>query len=326
MPVSGSSLVRPVALLVAISLALAGYSAADAAADVTEVVIPSQFTLSASADTVTTGAQRASIAGGMQIINTGQTSYLFIPAETSNGAKLVSLHDPVTGIVFRNNTVALPIYQGSGIAAGLVLATEDMMAGREGFFGRIAGAELDIPGKPATRDGYNFSADTAIFLRDIPDDIACKVTTGSSTEARDAINTALLPSELMTLDVPLVIEVSSADPQSAGSIEFMIITINVDSAWVEKYGGKNISVYQLKNGTAVPRQYRALKADDGRIALETVVTAPGTFALATTGNSSGGTGIISSGLRDMLVFCGLLALLISALAIMVRRMVRKRQF
>jgi hypothetical protein len=265
----------------------------------------------------------ASVTGNMRIVNTGQSSYLFVPAEATNGARLISLHDPVSGIVFRNNTVALPIYHGSEIAAGLVLATEDMMAGREGFFGRIAGAELDIPIDPVSVTGNDFSAQASIFLRNLPPGIAFRAGTGSTTEAAGAINTALLPSGLMALEVPLVVGVSGADSLSESSIEFMIITMNADPAWVQKYGGNNITLCLLKNGTAVPQQYRAVKAEGDQIALEAVSPVMGTFALAAAGKDPEGIDFSSSGLQDVLVFGGLLALLISVLIIMVRRIAKR---
>ncbi len=298
------------------------------AADLTtrEVNVPAQFPLSGSGQVVCTSIGGAALAGNVQLVYTGQSSYLLIPARVENGAKLISLYDSEKGIIFRNNTMALPIYQDSARVASMVLATDSMVANSEGFFGRITGAELDIPTGTTVHQGSNFSADIAIFLRDLPQGIAYRVETGKANQAADLINTGLSQAGLSAQEVPLAVEVYGTNPQSRDSVEFVVVTIGVDAGWEQKTGMSNATCYMCNNGSAVQQSYRVLKAGSDKLIYQLVSPGPGVFALAVTGGKMDRSLTdIPPDLLEILLLGGLLMMLTSLLIVMIQRVIRRKQ-
>ncbi len=289
------------------------------------VTIPQEYQLSGSAQPASTGVDNAGLSGSIQIIHAGPSSYLFIPAtDIVNGARLTAIQDSETGIVFRNNTMGLPVYGSSGKAAGLVLATEDMMADRGGYLGRITGARLEIPGGDVATERGNFSAGITIFLQDLPEGISYKTSVSIGDEFKDTIDFSLAPAGLSSLDVPLAIEADGTDLKSRSAIEFMIVSLSADQGWVERHQDRNITIYKLVNETAMPLSGRMLDPGSGRVVYQAVVPGPGKFALAAAGEKPEDSIYVSiTGLLDVLVFGGLLVMLVSGLAFMLRRIGKK---
>ena len=325
MPVRLPSFALPAVAWIVILVFSAGYAHAEQPADKFVVTIPQEFQLSGSAQPVSTGGNNAALTGSVEIIHTGLSSYLFIPApDVVNGARLTAIQDSETGIVFRNNTMGLPVYGSQGRAAGLVLATADMMADRGGYLGRITGARLEIPGGDVATERGNFSAGVTVFLEDLPEGISYMTSLAEGSEFEDAIDFSLAPSGLSTLDVPLAIEADGADLKSRSAIEFMIVSLSSDQGWVERHQSRNITIYEVANDTAVPLSGRMLDSGSGRVVYQAVVPGPGTFALAAVGEKPEDSISVSiSGLLDVLVFGGLLTMLVSGLVLMLRRIVKK---
>ncbi|CAJ37132.1 hypothetical protein [Methanocella arvoryzae] len=316
----------PIAAAIVLFLSLAGIAHAGQTADAIVVTIPSQFPLSGPAELTSTGSTAGAVAGNIQIIHTDTASFLLIPAVSAeNGARLTSLRDSETGVVFRNNTIALPVVKDSDVIARLVLATDEMIAGRDGYTGRITGVELDIPGGERTVDGHRFSAGTAIFLKSLPQGIAYRMVTTEGQDMKRAIDAALEPAGLAPPAVPLAIEVDGVDQKSRSMIEFIIVSVSTDQDWVEKYCSDNITIYGRHDTSVVPVATRLVKADDNTtVVYQAVVSGPGRFALAAAGEKPGsGLEWSISGAGEVLIFGGLLTVLISGLIIMVRRVLKK---
>ena len=315
-----------IAAAIVVCIALAGSAHAGQPADTVIVAIPAQFPLSGSAVLESTGSTVGALAGNVQIMQADTASFLLIPAAPAeNGAKLTSLRDFETGVVFRNNTIALPIVKDSDVIARLVLATDEMMAGTDGYTGRITGVELDIPGGERTVDGYKFSAGTAIFLKSLPQGIAYRRVTIEGQDMKSAIDAALEPAGIASLAVPLAIEIDGADQKSRSTVEFIIISVSASQGWVEKYGSDNITIYGQQDTSATPLATRIVKADENTaVVYQAVVSGPGTFALAAAGEKpESGLELSISGAGEVLIFGGLLTVLVSGLIIMIRRILKK---
>lgn len=323
MPVRQPSFALTAAALIVILVAIAADACAERSADEMTVTIPQQFQLSGTAQPVSTGDRNAALTGNIQIVHTSRSSFLYVPADVVNGARLTALQDPEAGIVFRNNTIALPVYSDSGRTAGLILATEDMMADKGGYLGRITGARLEIPAEKISTGGHNFSGGVSIFLKDLTEGISYRTSVTGGEGMADAIDIALIPAGLSSREVPVAMEIDGADQQSRSAIEFMIVSLGADAGWAES-NGENITVYQRKNETAIPLSSRMVKGGDDTIAYQAVVLGPGTFALAAAGQKQDdGVSLSLSGLGDMLILGTLLAMLISVLIIMLRRVTKK---
>jgi len=312
------------AVLIMVFLFAQVYAGAEPMGSITEVTVPTQFTLSGSAQSVSLGAKEATLAGNIQIIQTGQSAYLFIPAQVENGAILISLHDQEPGVVFRNNTMAIPVYKDASRIADLVLATESMTANSRGFLGRITGAELDIPEAAISIDRYNFSVNIAIFLKDLSRTTTYQVRTDNGINAVGVIDTGLSLPEISTLDVPLVIEVDGSDTKSRDAIDFMIVSLQVDSRWVQKYSGNNITLFEMTNETASPLSSRVLKSGNNTFVYQTVFPGSSRFALAATGSRTDeGLVLTTSNALDVALFGGLLIILIFTLGIIIMRVIKR---
>ena len=324
MPVHPSAIALITAFLILVCISAQAHAETELVGSFKEVTVPLEFPISGSVQTVCTGVEELSLTGNVQIIQTGQTSYLFIPAQVENGAKLISLNDPEQDVVFRNNTIVLPVYENSSWVAGLVLATEGLTANNKGFFGRVTGAELDIPEAAITIGGFSFSADIAIFLKDLSQTTTYQVRTDSGIGASEVIDTRLSQTGLSTLDVPLVLEIEGSDRKSSDTIDFLIVSLKVDAGWVQKYSGQNITLFDITNETASPLPSRGLKSGNDTIVYQAILPGSSKIALAATGSKTDrGLVVSTSNILDVGLYGGLLLMLIFLLGIVIKRVVKR---
>lgn len=312
------------AFLIMVCLFAQVYAGAEPMGSIIEVMVPTQFPLSDSVQVVNTGAEVTALAGNVQIIKSGQSNYLFIPAQVENGAKLISLNDQEHGVIFRNNTVVLPVYKDSSRIASLVLAMDGMTANPDGFFGRVTGAELDIQGAAGVADGYNFSVDIAIFLKEISQKTTYQVRTDRANDVTDVIEAGLSPSGLSTLDIPVVVGVDSPDTESDDSIDFMIVSLKADSRWVQQYSGSNITLFKITHETASPLSTRGLKSGNDSLVYQAMLPGSSRLALAAIGNKTDkGIVLTTSNALDVVLFGGLLIILMFMLGIIIKRVIKR---
>lgn len=280
-----------------------------------EIVLPSAFPLSNSAQVADTGSYSGPVAGSIRVVSAGQSRYLEIPGAPANGSRLVTLADQERGITIQNNTLVAPVFQGSRQVGRLVLATDDLAAGPDGYFGRITGVELDTAPLAREAGGGNFSTTAAIFLAALNPGATFLV----SVEAEPA-DTRGLPVQ----DIALTINVSGTTPEAGESIEFAIVSVAVDPGWIAGRGADNVTLYQLREDNATTQESRIFAAEGGQTVIQSVLPGGGTLVLAApaTGTDSSLAATAETAV-DALVFGGLLLVLGAGLVIMIRRVTRK---
>ncbi|HMK46458.1 MAG TPA: hypothetical protein VK436_07505 [Methanocella sp.] len=321
MPERKSSIAVFILIIAVLCPSISRDAIADQGQDTIHVVIPSEYPLSGAVSGIISTGHNISVTGPVQVISNGESSILFIPAATENGTKLISLYDSGSGLLFRNNTMALPIGDNSKHVANLVLATENLTATAQGYSGSITGYEIDVTGLNVRQDGRNFTAGLKLFLKSLPVGASYRCSMENPEDAKGMIDESLASSGLSALDVPMAIGVTGENQQSGDSIGFIIASFMVESDWAGKYGDDNISVYECKNGLASGHRCKILTSGEDGIVYQAVMPDTATVALAATGERvDRGLYINTGNIIDIAIFGGLLVVLVSALAIMVRRM------
>lgn len=305
-------------------LVLAAPALAEQATTATiQVQAPSSFILSPSAKAIDTVSNEYSMGGGeVSIVHTDHALFMKIPIRGRNGTRLISLDDPESGIVFRNNTMILPIYDGSLKTANLVIATGNISADSSGFFGVITGLELDTSDISVSRNGISLYASASIFLRDLSPGESYRLAFVTYEPVEAAVSRDLSSSNLTIADMPAVFEIAGKSQVDEDAMSFAIITLRTDTNWSRLYGGNNTRLYQYKNSTLSRPQSRILEAENGSYVYQVIV--PDSCMLALVAAAVPPTpGVKYPGMTDLIVLGSVLIILIIALIVMVQRAGRR---
>jgi hypothetical protein len=304
------------AAAICLLLALSMSASAEEAAGI-DVQVPAAWALTPAAKAIDAVSGEYSLAGGeVKISGTGRAQFLHVPARGHNGTRLLSLYDPGSGIVFRNNTMIVPLSGGS-----LIVATDDIVAGQDGYSGMVTGLELDTQEISALRDGYRFSASASIFLKELVPAGSYRLAFVPGEPLTAAVSVDLAGDNLTLAAMPVVIEVDGTPEAGRDAMSFAIVTIQADHNWTREHEEKNLTLCLYRNDLLTRPQHRTLKAEDGSALYQAIVPGSGALALVAAGAPGRGTG--QTKVTDVLVLGSVLVVLVTALAIMVRRATKR---
>jgi hypothetical protein len=187
----------------------------------------------------------------------------------------------------------------------------------------ITGLELDSGKIAMTRDGRNFTAGTDISLADLPAGTTYRMAFADNASLSAAVSADLEASGLtMAVRSPSV-EVSASVPAGSDVINFIILTVETEEDWTGPYGAINVTFYRLAGGELSRLRFSATKSDDGRLTYQAFSPGAGQFAIVAGTPRDMVSETVSASNDDLVVFGGLLAALVIALAVMVRRVAKR---
>ncbi len=106
-------------------------------------------------------------------------------------------------------------------------------------------------------------------------------------------------------------------------VSFVIVTVETEGNWTGPYGEKNISFYRYADGQLSRLRFTAVRSENGSIAYQAISPGTGQFVIVAGAPRDRVTETVTAGNYDVVVLGGLLATLVIALAIMVRRVTRR---
>ncbi len=288
------------------------------------VSIPSSFMISEFGKAIdSVSSELASGPGPVAFTRSDNSLYVTVPAAARNGTRLVSLEDSESGIVFRNNTLLLPVYAGGEKAGSLVATTENLTADSYGFSGQVTGLELRLAGITSKHDSTNFTAGAVILLRDLPDGAEYGISFTDSDTAVKAITADLEIRGQAVADMSPPFDLGGVNQAGNDAIGYVIVTIQADREWPGPYDAENITLYRYSDGQLSRLQPRLLKTENGTV-YQAVVPGAGQFALVAATQPDRTITDASATDAGMLAVLGsFLAILLIALAVMVRRVTKR---
>ena len=240
-----------------------------------------------------------------------------------NGSRLISLDDYESGIAFRNNTFLLPLYAGGGKSGELILATDNLIADSYGYTGIITGLQLDSGKITTERDGQNITAGVLITLTDLSDGSAYRFAFIDNTSLAEAILAVLEASgEAPAVETPPV-EITADSATAGNAISFVIVTIEISGNRTAPYIDKNLTFYRYADGELSHLRFSADRSGSDRLVFQAIAPGPGQFQVVAPAPRGPAKENVSTGSLDVLLLGGLLAGLVIALTVMVRRVTRR---
>ena len=283
-------------ILIAISSAVAQCQGANSL----DIPVPSAFTISnttAFGDNSTTFG----IQGGINLTNYGGSLYVAIPTNAPDGVTLMYFQDNSTRILFRNNTLALPIGADNVQPASLVLATGDVVSSGGQFYGQVDGIELDT----VALSYGNVSDDAVIYLNSLPQGASYRISLSDDQHAKDAImSEALQDGESGTIEYPMI-EIAGTTNDSQNSIGYVILRTNSGSRPVSG----NVTAYRYYDGGPLMLPCKTINSVDGTY-YEAISPGPGVFAFV--GNFPESP-MAAPGINSILTFSGAIAAILLTL-------------
>lgn len=261
--------------------------------------------------------------GKIDITRGDHALYVRVSAPARGGTRLVSLDDYESGIVFRNNTILLPLYAAGTKTGALVVATDNLTADSGGYAGMITGLELDSGKITAARDGRNFTASTILSLTDLPAGAMYRLAFADNAPLQEAVSADLRAYGQMAAVASPTIEVSASTPAAGSAVSFIIVTIETGDDWTGPSADKNITFYRYAGGQLSHLQFTAAKSGDGSLVCQAISPGVGQFAVVAGAPRDTATETVTAGNYDAIVLGGLLAALVLALALMVRRVAKR---
>lgn len=291
--------------------------------------IPTSFAVSESGKAIDDRSNEYVPGPGPVVFTRGDNAlYVRVPAAARNGTRLVSLEDRDGGIVFRNNTMMLPVYAAGEKAGSLVATTENLTAKSDGghddgYYGQVTGLELHTAGINSKHDGTNFTAGAVILLQDLPVGAEYDISFTDSDPAVKAISSDLETRGQAVADMSPPFDLGSVNPAGKEAIGYVIVTIQADREWPGPYDAENITLYRYSDGQLSRLQPRFLKTENGTV-YQAVVPGMGQFVLVMARPLDRTVTDASATDAGVLMALGsLLAVLLIALVVMVRRVIRR---
>lgn len=311
-------------LALCLLLAAATSSPAHAASSSLDMPIASSFQVSGVAKAMDdTSAEISPGPGKIEITRGDHALYIRVSAPALSGTRLVLLDDYESSIVFRNNTMLLPLYATGAKTGDLVVATDNLMADSGGYAGMITGLELDSGKITAARDGRNFTVGAILSLTDLPAAGKYRLAFVDNASLQETISADLEVNGQRTASASPVIEVSASTPTAGNAVSFVIVTLETDQDWPGLAGEKNFTFYRYAGGQLSHLPFTMVRSGDGGLAYQAISPGPGQFAVVAGAPRDTVTETVTAGNYDAIVLGGLLAALVIALAIMVRRVAKR---
>jgi hypothetical protein len=295
---------------------------AQAAGTSTDVLVPVSFSLSDAALATDNESNAISLNGGnIEILRPDKALVLWVPALPGNSSRLTALNDPKSGIIFRNNTMSLPLY--NGLRAGmLIVTTDNLTADGEGYSGLITGLEIDLEKITIASNSSSFKADVTLILKDLLYEAAYRISFTNATPPED-ISVDIEAAGLMPAAMSPTIEVEGNTEGARDAISFVFLTLETTSNWSQPYGSDNITFY-----SCCDRLYRlpftTTKTAGGVVKYQAISPESGQFVIVATMPRVQAAQEARSAIPvDAAVIGGTLAVLVFALAVMVRRVAKR---
>jgi hypothetical protein len=311
-------------IVAACALITIGAGTASASGPSVNISVPSSFAISEFGKAIDSVSDELAPGPGPVTFARGDNSlYVTVPAPARNGTRLVSLEDRESGIVFRNNTLTLPVYAAGEKAGSLVAATDNLTADRDGFSGQVTGLELRLAGIASTRNGTNFTAGAVILMRDLPAGAEYSISFTDNDPARKAISEDLEARGQAVAGMSPLLDLGGVNQAGKDAIGYVIVTVQADVDWPVPYGADNITFYRYSDGQLSRLQSRLMKTENG-IVYQAVVPGTGQFALVAAGPLDRlVTDASAMDAGALAVLSGILAVLLIALVAMVRRVTKR---
>ncbi|OPY29538.1 MAG: hypothetical protein A4E28_00855 [Methanocella sp. PtaU1.Bin125] len=287
------------------------------------VPVPSTYMLSGSAKATDDGSNMYSPGPGpITFSRHGEALYVRVPAPACNGTRLISLEDRETGIVFRNNTMLLP--PGSGEQAGsLVVTTGNLSAESDGYAGQVTGLELRLTGGQAMAGGTNYTAGAIILLRDLTGGGGYRVSFADDGTVEEAITSELEARGRAIAAISPVFSIEGTTPASEDAAGYLIVTILATDDEPGTYDASNTTLYRYKDSRLSAFKPQVIRAKNGTMC-QAIVSGTGQFALVAArppGSEETGASVTDAG--SLAIIGGVMAILLLALAAMVRRVTKR---
>lgn len=308
----------------ACALLLIAACAASASTPYVSVPVPSSFVISESSKAIDDSANEQS-PGPRPIVFTRSDNALWVlvPATVRNGTRLVSLEDRGSGIIFRNNTMILPVYAAGEKAGSLVAVTENLTAKRDGYYGQVTGLELHLAGISASRNGSNFTGGAVILMRDLPAGAEYRMSFADSDIVEKAVSIDLAAKARAVADISPTLSIESVTRAGNDAAGYVIVTIQVKGDWPEIYDADNITLYRYSDGQLDGLRPVLLKTENGTL-YEAMGPGVGQYVLLAArplDNTATDTTIVDAG--GLAIIGGTLTVLLIALTAMIRRVTKR---
>jgi hypothetical protein len=261
--------------------------------------------------------------GKIDIARGNDALYIRVPGPVSNGTRLTSLNDKESGIVFRNNTLLLPLCSAGEKTGALIITTDNLTVDSNGYAGMITGLELDSGKITAAREGNNFSAATAISLTDLPAGATYRVAFADNASLSAAVSADLETIGFAGAAVSPPVEVSASTPAAGNVVSFVIVTLETERNWTGMYGDDSIIFYRFAGGQLSRLRYSVRKSSGGGLAYQAIAPGAGQFQVVAGAPREPLPETVTASNSDIAMFGGLLAALLIALAVMVRRVAKR---
>jgi hypothetical protein len=261
--------------------------------------------------------------GKIDITRGDHALYVRVSAPAGSGTRLASLDDYESGIVFRNNTMLLSLYSAGSKTGALVVATDNLTADSSGYAGMITGLELDSGKITAARGGRNLTAGAVLSLADLPAGARYRLAFTDNGSLSEAVSADLAVYGQMAAVASPTLEVSASTPAAGNMVSFVIVTIEASQEWAGPLDEKNVTFYRYAGGQLAHLSFTTVRSGDGSLAFQAISPGTGQFAVVAGAPRETVTETVTAGNYDAIVLGGLLAALVLALAIMVRRVVKR---
>jgi hypothetical protein len=261
------------------------------------------------------------VAGNITIDRyTDDIYYLRLPVKAEDKG-LSYFYDASAGILFKNNTMLIPILNNSEKAADLILATENMAGSWDSPYARITGIELDIKEISTPINGTDTSAKSILYLKSIPDNAIFEIAIIDDNGLTEMINKNLMGENQTVTSILATVKVSSKNTGDIEPIGYNIISISSNNTTI----AGNVSLFKSYNGTI--ERIRHIKMIDharGMAVYQAIDDMPGTYVLVITGPIKLDKKSKSFFFTDIMIFGTAFLALIIALIFMARRLIRRR--
>lgn len=205
--------------------------------------------------------------GNIEFIENGDSVYLSIPTNAPAGVKLAFFQDTGTRVLFRNNTLLLPINDTSGPVANLVLMTGDMRCDNGKFYGQVTGIEVDTK----TMGGGDAMASAVLYLSRWHAGASYRVSISSDDQVKKSVM-AEASKNGQAGNVKLMLNVNGTSQGSSSSIGYAIVHMKIDGPGADG----NVSAYRYHDGAVSKLTCKAIRSNDS-VVYETISSGGGTF-------------------------------------------------
>jgi hypothetical protein len=119
------------------------------------------------------------------------------------------------------------------------------------------------------------------------------------------------------------VEVAASAPAAENVVSFVIVTIAAEENWTGTHNDNNVTFYRMAGGQLSRLRFSLIKSDNGSLAYQAMAPGAGQFVLVAGAPRVAVAETVTASDNDLVILGGLLAALVVALAIMVRRVARR---